>query len=713
MKPLPEKYYLTHFHEFLGFIAGPSEHLLGEEDKQFIRRFNELPEDAQCLYVRTLNRKSPLIKRQSLFYPEINDHDGHLDQLKAEGFLYPIEATIFEELISVLTKPELAQLLLVSGTPFKKSGNRASLFELVAQSCNFDHAQQCNFEQDYVLRGYQNTIDYFLFLFFGNLSSGLNKFSMRDMGIMRTKTHVTYDNARFDFLDEAQSAFFYAQRRKSVERIELSHALADAAKLDDFPIAVGTLANTLQDQYLSLLGKRILAVDNELALSVLSRSSEPEAQEKVIRERYKAGDKEWVQTRLQDVIDNPESEALLVFCEDFLARKFGQKRTSALTDMLREPTPDLNIDEIYMDSVEYGVKQYYQQKGDKAFRTENRLWRALFGLVFWQELFETDTSNLITEFDFKPQAIVHNTFYDTYFNQIEARLAQITDFQTALKQINKTLLLKYGKANGLFHWHSGLMEVLSQFLSHAPLQSVVEHLRAMAKDFRLYSDGYPDLMVIDADGLRFEEIKAPGDQLRKNQLISIRQLRKVGFNVAVTQVKWHLDVNQPYVVVDIETTGGRGQQDRITEIGMVKVVNNQVVDQWQSLINPQRHIPRNITQLTGIDNAMVADAPLFVEIADTLREFLAGSVFVAHNVAFDYGFIRHEFARLEQPFRMPKLCTVREMRKAVPGLPSYSLANLTKHFSIDMTRHHRALSDAQAAAELLFIINEHRQAAAK
>ena len=106
---------------------------------------------------------------------------------------------------------------------------------------------------------------------------------------------------------------------------------------------------------------------------------------------------------------------------------------------------------------------------------------------------------------------------------------------------------------------------------------------------------------------------------------------------------------------------------------------------------------------------MVADAPLFVEIADKLREYMAGCVFVAHNVNFDYGFIRAEYERIEQGFRMPKLCTVRQMRKAVPGLPSYSLANLTKHFGIDMTRHHRALSDAQAAAELLFIVNESRR----
>jgi DNA polymerase-3 subunit epsilon len=233
-------------------------------------------------------------------------------------------------------------------------------------------------------------------------------------------------------------------------------------------------------------------------------------------------------------------------------------------------------------------------------------------------------------------------------------------------------------------------------------------MRAMTKDYHKLSDGYPDIMVIENQQLRFEEVKAPGDQLRKNQLLTIRHLRDLGFDVRISKVDWFIDPQQAYVVVDIETTGGKSDQHRITEIGMVKMINGERVDYWQSLINPQRHIPRFITQLTGIDDEMVVNAPLFCEVSDNLLRFLEGSVFVAHNVGFDYGFFKREFERIGHNFRMPKLCTVREMRKAKPGLKSYSLANLTDHFDIAMTQHHRALSDAEAAAELLMIINEHR-----
>ena len=228
----------------------------------------------------------------------------------------------------------------------------------------------------------------------------------------------------------------------------------------------------------------------------------------------------------------------------------------------------------------------------------------------------------------------------------------------------------------------------------------------MAQDYAGLSDGFPDIMVLEDNALRFEEIKAPGDVLRRNQLVSIQRMQRAGFTVHVTQVDWFSDPLQPYVVVDIETTGGNNGYHRITEIGMVKMIGAEIVDSWQSLLQPQRHIPSSITRLTGISNEMVADAPLFSEVADEIERFTEDCVFVAHNVNFDYGFIKQEFARLERDFRRPKLCTVVQMRRTYPGLPSYSLASLTHHFGISMEQHHRAMSDARAAAQLLTLIHE-------
>jgi len=158
----------------------------------------------------------------------------------------------------------------------------------------------------------------------------------------------------------------------------------------------------------------------------------------------------------------------------------------------------------------------------------------------------------------------------------------------------------------------------------------------------------------------------------------------------------------------VETTGGSGDSHRVTEIGAVKLRNGKIVARFSTLLNPQRSIPPGITRLTGITPAMIQDAPYFSDIANELEAFMQGAIFVAHNVEFDYGFIAREFGRLGRTFRFPRLCTCASMRKLYPGRRSYSLAALAEAYDIPLRDHHRALCDAEAAAQLLLIVNEKR-----
>ncbi len=118
------------------------------------------------------------------------------------------------------------------------------------------------------------------------------------------------------------------------------------------------------------------------------------------------------------------------------------------------------------------------------------------------------------------------------------------------------------------------------------------------------------------------------------------------------------------------------------------------------MVNPERGIPAEITRITGINNEMVADAPKFFEIAKQIVKMTEGAIFVAHNVRFDYGFIRKEFERLGYTYSRRQLCTVRLSRSAFPGLSSYSLGNLIRHFGIQVNDRHRALEDTLATVEV-------------
>ena len=128
-----------------------------------------------------------------------------------------------------------------------------------------------------------------------------------------------------------------------------------------------------------------------------------------------------------------------------------------------------------------------------------------------------------------------------------------------------------------------------------------------------------------------------------------------------------------YAIVDIETTGGTRKSRGITEVAVVVSDGQQVVDTWSSLINPFEPIPPRISALTGITDDMVEDAPGFDEVAEELMGKLEDCVFVAHNVGFDYAFLRGHFEAMDISFRRPKLCTVRLSRKAFPGLPGMDL----------------------------------------
>lgn len=156
-----------------------------------------------------------------------------------------------------------------------------------------------------------------------------------------------------------------------------------------------------------------------------------------------------------------------------------------------------------------------------------------------------------------------------------------------------------------------------------------------------------------------------------------------------------------YAIVDIETTGGRVHRHRITEIAIVLYDGKQIVDKWETLLNPEMPIPYGITKLTGITQEMVEDAPKFYEVAKKIVEMTKGAIFVAHNVRFDYGFIREEFRRLGYTYTRKQLCTVRLTRQAFPGLKSYSLGKLIKHFKIKVNDRHRAMADTLATVELL------------
>lgn len=152
---------------------------------------------------------------------------------------------------------------------------------------------------------------------------------------------------------------------------------------------------------------------------------------------------------------------------------------------------------------------------------------------------------------------------------------------------------------------------------------------------------------------------------------------------------------RPLAFVDLETTGATAANDRITEIGIVEVDADGTVREWQQLLNPGISIPPFIEQLTGISNAMVANAPPFEAVASEALRRLEGRLFIAHNAKFDYGFLKSEFKRLGITFRASVLCTVKLSRALFPEHKRHNLDSLIERHALYAEARHRALADAQ------------------
>lgn len=155
-----------------------------------------------------------------------------------------------------------------------------------------------------------------------------------------------------------------------------------------------------------------------------------------------------------------------------------------------------------------------------------------------------------------------------------------------------------------------------------------------------------------------------------------------------------------YAILDIETTGGQYNEEGITEIAIYKFDGHEIVDQFISLVNPEKTIQPFVVKLTGINNAMLNSAPKFYEIAKRIIEITEDCIIVAHNAQFDYRILRTEFTRLGYDFQRKNLCTVELSKKLIPDQPSYSLGKLVRALGIPMADRHRATGDAMATVKL-------------
>ena len=661
---LPSRYYLDHFRDLTATLRSIHAHLLEPEHLNFLTTFNKLSEDAQCLFIRMANRKGSIFERSSFEF-------SNWEELFHVRFARRAEESDFETFLSWAKKPRLQAILKNHNIDFKKSASREELSKLIHDNRSQLHDISRQFE-DLVINSAHSLLKYLLFIFFGRVQESLILYTLRDLGIRKAQKAKAI-KAKFGSLEEAKSLFFYSTMTERPQH---------------WPMAIGMEALKKKETLLVAMGDELKGQgQKEEALELYLQCLEWPGTEKKARLLWELDRKEECYQVLQQILDNPTGDEELIFAEDFLARKFQKRRTSLLTATLKE-APELTIDESFYRHPEFGVIDHFRKLGLKAHFAENYLWSALFGVIYHDELAALDRHS---EFERLPTDLK---------GKLPVKDLTNWNWQAALqKDFSEAVLFKMDESTKM---------MLQDLLEEIPMTALQHIINYLAEDFWGRNSGFPDVFVRDEAGVKLIEIKAPGDSLKASQLKQLRELEKAGLRVEVLRVSYQYNPQQTYVVVDLETTGMISPWNRITEIGAVKIQGGQVIETFQTLVNPGRSIPGNIQALTGITNEMVKDAPTFSEVAVQFKEFCEGSIFAAHNVAFDYGFLKLEFDRLEERFVFPYICTKAWAKKYFPKLESYGLAKLSHHFNLNLTNHHRALADAQAAAKLLILINEQR-----
>ncbi|MEO5673787.1 MAG: exonuclease domain-containing protein, partial [Chitinophagales bacterium] len=164
-----------------------------------------------------------------------------------------------------------------------------------------------------------------------------------------------------------------------------------------------------------------------------------------------------------------------------------------------------------------------------------------------------------------------------------------------------------------------------------------------------------------------------------------------------------------YSVIDIETTGNHAHRHSITEVAIINFDGEKITEQFSTLIQPDAPIPAFISHFTGITNEMVARAPQWAEVMEVIDKLTSGKILIAHNAHFDYSFLKSAFLLSGKNFQRSVLCTLRLSRQLCPGLPSYSLEKLCRHFSIQSQPAHRASADALSALHLFRLLQQQDQ----
>ena len=541
---LPEKYYLDNFKYVLEFVLSKYEPLLSDQEIEFISDFMNFSEDAQCLYVRLSNRKGQFFRKEKLNYPEIPNISKAAKKLMTNGYLEQRTSVEIEEcyqLINIYTKGEILNFLIPYDLSIDKKLKKEELILFLLENQFAEDLFETFYSDDILTQGKLDQLDMIKLFFFGHNHGDMSDFVIRDVG-----------HAKFMEIDESKLGTSFDSREEAEAVMQLSQLNKEFYLLEEAvsPLSIYEWFKEIEIRYFLDLEKARTRAEklihkvgyhleknkhHEEALELYHYSSASPLRERRIRIYNKQKDFEKSLTLANQILENPNDNKEYYIALDVINKLDKKLKTTTLRQKEGITIP---VDSSFVHQVEQGALNYFESRGFNGYHSENSISRNLFGLFFWDEIFDPQYNSLHQPLQRNPSDIYGKDFFEKRKDVITEKLKSIQSKNQLEKILRKSISLHADITNPFVYWSDEMLRAMWVFIDFVKLKALKNLLLDMSLDPKNRSTGFPDLFVWKENEYAFYEIKSPNDHLSEKQLYWLERFSEWGIHAEIALVEW-------------------------------------------------------------------------------------------------------------------------------------------------------------------------------
>jgi hypothetical protein len=544
---LPPKYYLEYFNYVLEFVKDKYKDILIEKEWSFLRRYYCLSEDAQCLFIRFSNRKGLFFKTTNLKYQEIENIDTSLQELVKSGFVselsYENHSKYLNTVANLLTKKDLD--IFKELKPIKNLKKEEIINQFTEYISSQDFFKVVIESQSIIKLNFEVELDFIKFLFFGNRYMDMTEFVVRDLGFVQYYKHQNDDLvSRFNSRKEAEDKWFVSDQFEIFNELKTNNTVYEIwdwfETLNQQSAELCEVAKQSFDNLILKIGAFFERNKSfELALNTYKLCQKAPSRERQVRNLFKLKLIDEAVILCQEITLNPLNADEAIFSKDFLNQVEGKnKKSKKSTTIFLQDSESITISLLYKNKVELGTIAYYIENGQNAAFSENHLWRSIFGLYFWDIIFDPSLVSFHHPFQRRPSDLHLPQFYEKRKFQISQRLTDYENKESFLGLLWTNYEKNLGIANPFVIWMDEIWDLIRIAVDKIELEQLKKILLLIAQNIVENSRGLPDLFVWSENSYELVEVKSPTDNLSNQQLFWLRYFQEIGVNSKVLRVNF-------------------------------------------------------------------------------------------------------------------------------------------------------------------------------